>query len=378
MMAKVLHITNTNLDWDYRIVKELNVLSKTDFNIYAFGIELDNFEAKKTNIESSVNYFNLKMISTKLNNFLPRFIYYIFFMAEFTFKGVYNGLKIKPKAIHCHDSIALFVGYLISLFIKTKLIYDAHELNNLRFSPNYILKLNKIIEKIAWSRIDLLISVSQGILDYYCFSLGEKETLLVPNCNEFSETTNNKKIDLKLKYNVGENLLFVFVGAFSFGRGIRSILDVFSNKNVKNHVVFIGYGELESSIISYAKNKNIHFHGSLNQEELIHTVRSADCGLCLIEPISYSDYLSMPNKLYDYVNSGIPIVCSDLPELSRTVLNHNIGFITKSDNQSLIKLFSNLTITELNSKTITASIKYKLSWKYNSSLLIKKYQQILN
>jgi glycosyltransferase involved in cell wall biosynthesis len=53
----------------------------------------------------------------------------------------------------------------------------------------------------------------------------------------------------------------------------------------------------------------------------------ADLGLSLDKPLHLNYTLSLPNKLFDYIHAGIPVVVSDLPELRRIIKTHNVGWI---------------------------------------------------
>jgi len=53
----------------------------------------------------------------------------------------------------------------------------------------------------------------------------------------------------------------------------------------------------------------------------------ADLGLSLDKPLHLNYTLSLPNKLFDYIHAGIPVVVSDLPELRRIIKDHNVGWI---------------------------------------------------
>lgn len=376
----ILHLTNTSLDWDYRIIKELNTISKNEYaSTFAFGIVADNENAIKGDLDvAKVNTKNLKLFTSRFKNRIPKLIYYFLNYIEMNLKFIWLGFKLRPKIVHCHDTFVLFAGYIISIFSGAYLIYDAHELNFMRSSPKFVNKFNKFLESLIWARINLLISVSQGILDYYKFYHGNKETLLVPNCNEYHFLRDGAKGKTNLKnfYNIpSDTNLFIFIGAFIQGRGIENILKSFSDERINSHVVFIGYGEFMPLIVDYQKCGKVHHFGPLKPDDLIDIASSADFGLCLLEPISYSDYLSMPNKFYDYLNSNVKIISSNLPEIQSATLKYDLGYVIDGDIESLKNL-----IMQIEKQTINHNDQKNLeefNWNYHSKILLEKYNNIL-
>jgi len=379
----VLHLTHTSLFWDYRIIKELNAISKYNgYQIYAYGAHWNNSYSPNGKLDKNrINEVNINLISSKLKGIAPNIIYYLFTYVEINARFVFMGFKLKPKIIHCHDTTILLAGYLLSKMFNSYLIYDAHELNFMRSSARFVNKTNKFIESFTWSRINLLISVSQGILDFYKFYHGNKDTLLVSNCNEFNINSNDitSCVDLREVYNIPNDIpLFIFIGAFIDGRGITNILESFRSTKLVSHVVFIGYGELEDLIRDYGSCNRIHCYGSLTPEDLISTASSGDYGLCLLEPISYSDYLSLPNKFYDYLNSNLKIISSSLPEIQAATLNYNLGYVISGDVQSIVDVVLRIEEDFKNSRDKINHNLEQFSWNYHSEILLNKYIQIVS
>ncbi|MDZ7765466.1 MAG: glycosyltransferase [Melioribacteraceae bacterium] len=52
---------------------------------------------------------------------------------------------------------------------------------------------------------------------------------------------------------------------------------------------------------------------------------AADVGVCLIENISISYYHALPNKLFEYIMAGIPVISSSLPQMKKIVEQYNVG-----------------------------------------------------
>ena len=180
------------------------------------------------------------------------------------------------------------------------------------------------------------------------------------------------------KYSIpSENLVFIYLGILGPGRGIENILEAFSSDKVQSHVVFMGFGEFENRIIQRSKvNSNIHFHPAVKHDEVVSYTQHADVGLCLIEKISLSDYYCLPNKLFEYGFSEIPVLASNFPDILETVESYNLGKCSDLEFSSIYKAIQDFELmNEL--PQMNAEKLYPLSWEAQEKKLIELYKKVL-
>ena len=84
----------------------------------------------------------------------------------------------------------------------------------------------------------------------------------------------------------------------------------------------------------------IHFLGAVNHNELLTYTASADIGLALIENISISYYYALPNKLFEYIMAGVPILSSNLPQMKKVIDDYQVGKYVDPEHEN--DLVSNL------------------------------------
>lgn len=375
---KILHISPTDVRYDSRILKELKALEELpDVRLSAFGIN-DN-EGHKYDIDQR-EYIRIFDLWSKKLTFIPRPIRYFLNLVEAIFRLTYPSVKIKPDIIHCHDTLYLPIALIINFFCKSKIIYDAHELESDKAGQSKILSRYTLsIEKIAWRKIDLLISVSPSIIKWYDTNLGKKESLLIlnsPMLNE-NELTKLKNNYLREKFNISnDEKIFLYLGIISGeGRGVKLYLDVFRRKDIHSHIVFVGYGEYASEIEKVAANyHNIHYHSSVPHHKVVEVSRSADIGLCLLEPISLSDYYCLPNKLFEYAFSGLFILASDFPDIHQIVENYSLGKCCSLDTEEIYKSVKSIETIDIK---LTDKNLYPLSWDFQSEKLLEGYEKLI-
>ena len=88
---------------------------------------------------------------------------------------------------------------------------------------------------------------------------------------------------------------------------------------------------------------------------------------------------SLPNKIFDYLKAGIPIVCSDLKEVSSIIQQFNIGTIVSSHDPNIILKAINKTISKNKADKFSKSLKsaiVELNWENEVDRLIDEYSKI--
>lgn len=333
-MKKVLHISNTEILSDSRILKEIiAVAGMDDTAVSAIGVWGENY-SDIYDLDGS-QYTRLIMRSRSLY-FMPRAVRYFFEMIEFTVKVIFRSRLIRPDLVHCHDTFALPAGWILKKLYGCKIFYDAHELESSKNGQNFILSyITLLIERFCWSQIDLLVTVSEAIIEWYMVNLGKKSSILILNSPLVSKNEDKNSVILSEGdhryfhhlYSIPtDNLIFVYLGILGAGRGIEICLEAFASGPENAHVVFMGYGDLSAKVQDFSSRySNIHYHPPVAHDKVVSLVSSADYGLCLIENVSLSDYYCLPNKLFEYCFAGLPILASNFPEMTRLVREFSLG-----------------------------------------------------
>jgi glycosyltransferase involved in cell wall biosynthesis len=92
---------------------------------------------------------------------------------------------------------------------------------------------------------------------------------------------------------------------------------------------------------------NIHFHPAIKPSEILSYTCSADVGLSIIENSCLSYYYSLPNKFFEYIAAGVPVIASDFPDMSAIVNEHKVGWTVDVNEEALSNLIAKLTDVEL-------------------------------
>jgi glycosyltransferase involved in cell wall biosynthesis len=287
--------------------------------------------------------------------------------------------------INCHSISVLPLGLLFKIFSRSILVYDTHELETETALAVGIRRVvSKLVEKKLVHFVDAVITVNDSITHWYRSEYALDKVYTVRNVPlrlddvRMEETSFLKK---KLDIPQGE-LLFIYQGVLGRGRGIRILLDVFTKVPRWKHIVFMGYSDFEEDweglIGQYAQaHTNIHFHDAVNPEEVQQYTRGADVGICLIENISLSYYLSLPNKLFEYIMSGLPVIVSDFPEMIRVIDDGKCGWKVAVDRDALLSAILTLDRDEIIEKRNNARLyRRQIDWNREEKVLLQVYRDL--
>ena len=327
-LNKCLHITHTDPRTDSRILKEMEVLAKNNSEVLAIGIEPRECLTRLSSVDSHISFRNIKLASRNLN-FLPRILRHICSYVELTLKILFLDLKFKPNVIHCHDFLMLPCAVWLKNFFDCRLIYDAHELESHKNNINFIQgKIIFFIEKLLWKYIDALIVVSPSIDNWYKNNFGEKTSVVILNSPLYTQTAVYDDDYLRRYFKINDDeKIFIYVGMLMRGRGLELITKVFNHPEICSHLVLLGFGELQSDLEKLSIDQpNVHFHQVVPHDEVVPITKSANYGICLIENVSLSDFYCLPNKLFEYLFSGLPVLASNFPDIANLLKAVDGGF----------------------------------------------------
>jgi glycosyltransferase involved in cell wall biosynthesis len=337
-----LHLTHTDIRSDNRILKEMLSLRKSfsTQKVIGIGAELSEKSAPAHIEKGKIHIVTLTLLGNRLPSSTHRTVRHVINFLDLTLRCVFLGLKCKPAIVHCHDTFVLPAGVLIKLALGAKLVYDAHELESDKNGQSILLaNVTLTIERACWRFVDLLISVSGSILEWYNANLGTVSSLLILNAplirgaSSINHSPSSSEGYFNLRYGIPLGRpIFIYLGIFGRGRGIEVVLSDFTARASTADIVFVGYGDLEQLIQDFADSHvNIHLHPAVPHDEVVKLISSADYGLCLIENVSLSDYYSLPNKLFEYAFGGLKVVASDFPEISSIVNSFDLGICLTTD-----------------------------------------------
>lgn len=132
-------------------------------------------------------------------------------------------------------------------------------------------------------------------------------------------------------------IVVLYQGVVHHGRGIKPFM--LAMKHLENVVLcVVGEGpalpELQVHATECGVAGRVYWHKSVPYDELHAITCSADVGLCLIEPVSESYRYALPNKLFEYMMAGVPVLATDLPALHEQLVRIPSGVLVHQELQA--------------------------------------------
>lgn len=293
--------------------------------------------------------------------------------------AAYRAYARRPlSVVNAHSVAVLPVCWLLARKTDARLIYDTHELETQTSTSHGVQgALFRLIERLLIRRTDAVFVVNDEIAQWYDAAYpGITATSIV---NSPSQSENGRAHDLRAAADIPpEARLYVHVGNLAHARSIPDLLAVFTQRT-HDHLVFLGAGPLEDVVKDAAASRsNIHWHPPVDSANVVPTLRSADVGICTIEPTCLSYQLSLPNKAIEYTAAGVPFIFNDLPAVRRllpaelesfqinTVSTDLPALMDKIDENTLARAREALTLAEIP------------RWDTESARMIAKYEELLD
>lgn len=215
---------------------------------------------------------------------------------------------------------------------RAKLVYDSHELySEQEFSAR---------ERLIWTAIeakfihqcDAVITVNPSIARALAHRYDIQRVHVLYNAMDAPcARQQGPLLHQSLRLSKDRKIL-LFQGGLSSGRHLDVL--VRAMKRIKHeHVdlVFLGDGPLKVLLTrlvqSLALENRVYFHPAVPQAKLLAYTQSADAGIIPYQATCLNNYYCTPNKLFEFIAAGLPILGSDLPELHQIILNHDLGLI---------------------------------------------------
>ena len=256
------------------------------------------------------------------------------FYAEYNVRLMLRLLRTKADIVWANDTDTLAACTLAAKLKGKKLVMDAHELFPEvpeLIGRERVKRVWEWIERMMMPRCDALLTVCQSIADYYNERYGV-EMVVVRNVRRV-ESGEWRVENGERRAGSGKLKMLLYQGAVNKGRGVDWAIDALEWLE-DCRLVVAGGGDLLEEMKAYAAKKpwaeRIAFMGRLMPEELERVTRKADVGLVMLEDMGLSYHFALPNRIGDFVAAGVPMVVSDLPEMSRVVREFGVGEVIES------------------------------------------------
>lgn len=226
-------------------------------------------------------------------------------------------------------------GIAAKWFRRKKFVFEVRDLwpelpKALGVKNPFLLWGMSVLEKRSYHAADGCIGLSPGICEgIKRRSQKGKPIAMIPNgcdLDIFSPSTSKPDVIPGVK---SSDVVAVFTGSHGIANGLDSVLNmaaVLKSRRIENvKLVMVGEGKLKNHLqerASREKLDNCIFMGTMPKKELNEVMKRADIGMMVLANVPAFYYGTSPNKFFDYIASGLPVV-NNYPGWLADLINEN-------------------------------------------------------
>jgi glycosyltransferase involved in cell wall biosynthesis len=367
--TKITHLTSVHVRYDTRIfLKMCRSLAKNE----NFTVSLIVADGKGNELKDGVNIIDAGARTGGRISRMTKTVNRVFELAKVQNSNIY----------HLHDPELLPVGLKLKK-LGFKVIFDAHEdLPKQLLGKPYLNKPAKILlskafeiyESFVCKRLDYVLTATPFIRDK--FLKINAHSLDINNFPILGELANRTAWSEKKEE-------ICYVGGISQIRGIKEVVKALEfTKNVKlNLVGAFSEKALGNEVRNYAGWANVNEIGYLGRNEVAEVMSHSKAGLVTFHPMpNHID--AQPNKMFEYMSSGLPIITSDFPLWKEIVEGNNCGICVNPLKPEEIAdaidfILAHPEKAEMMGKNGQEAVEKKYNWAVEEKKLVNVYKGLM-
>jgi glycosyltransferase involved in cell wall biosynthesis len=254
-----------------------------------------------------------------------------------------TALSYAPRVFVAHDLPMLPVARAAAARAGAKLVYDSHELYCEQGFPPQVARRWTEIEARLIGACDAVITVNPAIAAELQRRYGVPAVHVVYNAERAADAQRDE--DAEDSGGAGRQRLFhealalppdhlvlLYQGGVSAGRHIEVLVEAMAAvRDPRIHLVVLGDGQLKAHLGEIRQRRGlaarVHLLPAVAQRDLLRYTAAADAGVIPYQATCLNNRLCTPNKLFEFIAAGLPILASDLPEIRRIVTTHGLGVV---------------------------------------------------
>jgi glycosyltransferase involved in cell wall biosynthesis len=309
----------------------------------------------------------------------------VLFYTEYNLRLFFFLLFRNCALLVSNDLDTLLPNYLVKKIRRKTIVYDTHEyftgvpeLEGRPFVRNTWLR----IEKWIFPKIENVITVNDSIAELYKNEYGKQLAVVrnIPALKKNSISLSKKDLGI----DDSKAMIILQGSGINIHRGAEEA--VLAMQFVDDAVLYIiGGGDvidiLKAMVAEKKLESKVKFIPKLPMDKLLQYTMHADIGLTLDKDTNINYRFSLPNKLFDYIHAGVPVLASNLVEIEKIIREFNVGDIIDShDPEHIAQKLNNLLNDKTRLNILKENCKFaatKLNWETEEIRLINVFKEYI-
>lgn len=202
-----------------------------------------------------------------------------------------------------------------------------------------VLWMMSVLEWVSYRSADRLVGLSPGIVE------GIKKRGVAPE--KIASIPNGCDLDIFAQEHEpwrpasvkSNDLMAIFTGTHGLANGLGAVIEAAAELQKRGRddikLVLVGDGMQKKTLVEQASQlqlTNIVFHDPVNKTKLAGLMASADIGLQILANVPAFYYGTSPNKFFDYIAAGLPVLNNYPGWLAELIKNQKCGFAVIPEN----------------------------------------------
>lgn len=318
MKAALISVTN-DLATDNRVHRTCTVLLALGYEVLLIGRKLPG----SLTLERPYRTRRMRLLFNKGSLFYAEYNTRLFLLLLFR----------RSTLLLSNDLDTLLPNFLVARIQGKKLVYDTHEfyteVPELVRRPR-IRAVWLAIERWIFPKLRTVITVNRSIAEQYHARYGNTVQVVrnIPMKRDLGALPSREELQLP----TDKHILVMQGAGINVERGAEEAV-LAMRELPECLLLIIGGGDawpvLDQLVKEYALQDRVRLLGKMPYERMMAYTRNADLGLTLDKDSNLNYRFSLPNKLFDYLHAGIPVLATDLPEVAGIVREFDCGVVLK-------------------------------------------------
>lgn len=262
------------------------------------------------------------------------------FYAEFNIRLLLLLLFKRADLLFSNDLDTLLPNFIVSRIKGVPVVYDSHEY--FTETPELVNRKSvqrvwRSIEAMIFPSLEDVITVNDSIAELFKQKYG-KEVKVIRNIPPAPDVK-QKKTRAQLGLPSDQSLIILQGAGINIQRGAEELVEAMQfTSNV--HLLIIGGGDVIDELKRMQRElkleRKITFLPKMPFDNLFHYTANANLGLTLDKDTNINYRYSLPNKLFDYIHAGVPVLASPLVEIKKIILRFHIGETIESHQPQML------------------------------------------
>jgi glycosyltransferase involved in cell wall biosynthesis len=301
--------------------------------------------------------------------------------------ALYRSVRTYPYDVyHAHDLPMLKVAYRLARRWKAKLVYDAHELypEIVTLSERQRHRLGRL-ERRYIRHADAVVTVNGFLAEEMANRYSIQPPHVILNAVPLpAEPLGERRWFHERLGLADDRVVVLYQGWLAPHRGLEALVRSGHHVAATVAIVLLGFGDywadLEDLIAAERLQSRVFMVPAVSQEDLLRWTAAADVGVIPYQAVDLNTRYCSPNKLFEYIVAGVPIVANDLPFLSEVVAKHGVGVTeplsTPESYGRAINRLATSTDLRLACRANARTAAKLLNWEIEGEKLLGLYREL--